>query len=127
MPHHQRAGTTRTLVPGHPIAVLACRYHGFNQPQPIGTYARSAANLPAARVAHELNATPRPTSNVVPDCPNDSGETYMLYFSYGRGRPLLARVDRGGCRYVSNGDVTRPFAPLGLSLRLEAALGRDPL
>jgi len=35
IPHHQRDGTTRTLVPGQPIALLACRYHGFNQPQPV--------------------------------------------------------------------------------------------
>jgi len=125
VPHHQRAGTARTFVPGHPITLLACRYHGFNQPQPIGTFARSAAGLPASSVAHELNATPRPTTSVVPYCPNDSGETYMLYFSYRGGRPLLARVDSGGCRYVTNGDLSRPFPPVELSLRLEAALGRD--
>ncbi len=38
----QRDGTNRTLVPGQPIALLACRYHGFNQPEPIGTLASGA-------------------------------------------------------------------------------------
>ncbi len=127
VPHHQRDGTTRALVPGQPIALLACRYHGFNQPQPIGTFARSATTLPVSQIAHDLNATPRPTSTIVPFCPNDSGETYMVYFSYRDGRPLLVRFDNGGCHYVTNGDLTLPFAPERLTLRLEAALGQDHL
>jgi hypothetical protein len=127
VPHHQRDGTTRTLVPGQPIALLACRYHGLNQPQTIGTFARAATNLPVSQIAHDLNATPRPTSSVLPSCPIDYGETYMLYFSYQDGRPLLVRFDNGGCLYVTNGDLTLPFAPPRLTLRLEAALGRDHL
>jgi hypothetical protein len=114
-------------VPGHPIALLACRYHGFNQRQPIGTFASSSTALRVSQVAHDLNATPRPTNDVVPNCPNDSGETFVLFFSYREARPLLVRFDNGGCRYVTNGDLTLPFGPLGLTLRLEAALGQDHL
>ena len=127
VPHDQRDGTTRTLVPGHPIALLACRYHGFNQPQPIGTFASSTTELQVSQVAHELNATPRPTNGVAPNCPNNSGETSMLYFYFREGHPLLVRFDNGGCRYVTNGDLTLPFGPVGLTLRLEATLGQDHL
>jgi hypothetical protein len=126
VPHHQRDGTTRTLVPGQPIALFACRYHGFNQPQPIGTLAH-ASELPAAFVAHELNATRRPPPGAVYHCPAEFGETYMLYFSYRGGRPLLVRFNHGGCLYVTNGDLTLPFPPPQLTQRLEAALGQDHL
>ena len=39
VPSNQRDGTSNALVPGQPTELLACRYHGFNQAQPIGTLA----------------------------------------------------------------------------------------
>ena len=44
--HHQQPGTASTLVPGHPDRLLACRYHGLNQPEPAGSPARSAHFAP---------------------------------------------------------------------------------
>jgi hypothetical protein len=105
--------------------LLGCRYHGFNQPQPIGSLARSAT-LPAVEIAHELNMS-RPPSGVVPNCPADFGETYLLRFAYADGHPLAVRFNHGGCVYVTNGDVTRLFAPVTLTRQLESALGQERL
>jgi hypothetical protein len=123
---HQRPGTADVLVPGRPITLLACRYHGFNQPEPIGTFARRG-QLPAPEIAGALDAMPRPTSNVVANCPADFGEKYLLYFSYKSGPPLVVQVAHGGCRYVTNGDLAIPFAPVDVTQRLEVALGEDHL
>ena len=108
VPSNQRDGTGNALVPGQPIELLACRYHGFNQAQPIGTLATRAA-LPASDVAGELNQTPIPTHEApIPNCPADFGEKYMLWFRYADGVPLLVSFDDGGCRYVDNGDLRAP-------------------
>ncbi len=112
------------LVPGQPVTLLACRYHGFNQPEPIGTFARGA-RLPAPEIARGLDATPRPQSNVAINCPADFGEKYLLYFGYKSGPPLVVEIAHGGCRYVTNGDLTLPFTPVSVAQRLEAALGQD--
>ena len=106
--------------------LLACRYHGFNQPQRIGTFA-TAARLSASLIARGLNATRRPPAGIVPNCPADFGETYMLWFVYPDGSRLLVRFDHGGCRYVTNGDLNFPFPPTAVTHRLEAALGQDVL
>ncbi len=124
MPHRQRDGTTRTLVPGRPVGLLACRYHGFNQPQRIGSFAR-AAELPPSPIALGLNASQRPPPAIASGCPNDSFEWYMLYFSYRDGRALLVRVSHGGCRYVTNGDLTLEFPPAEVTRVLEVTLGSD--
>jgi hypothetical protein len=124
VPHGQRDGTSRTLVPGQPIVLLACRYHGFNQPQRIGSFAR-AAELPASPIARGLNTSQRPPPGIASGCPNDSFEWYMLSFSYRDGRALLVRVSHGGCRYVTNGDLTLEFPPAEVMQALEAALGSD--
>lgn len=125
IPHHQRPGTTSALVPGEPIALLACRYHGYNQRQGVGTLA-TAADLSASVVARELNASRKPLPGEVSNCVIDFGETYELYFVYSDGPPLLLRFDHGGCQTVTNGDLT-DFPPVEVARQLEAALGSDRL
>ena len=126
VPSHQRAGTDTALVPGHPIGLLACRYHGFNQHASIGTLA-TTATLPPAEVARELNTTPKTKSSVLFNCPADFGETYDLYFAYAVGHAILVRIEHGGCTSVTNGDLTLLFASAPVVRSLEAALGQDKL
>jgi len=74
---HQQPGTASTFVPGHPSELLGCRYHGDNQPQPVGSRATSASFAPGA-IAAELNAA-RPVPKVINFmCPVDFGETVLL-------------------------------------------------
>jgi hypothetical protein len=125
VPSHQRDGTGNALVPGQPTELLACRYHGFNQAQPIGTFATSA-ELPASDVAAQLNQTPIPAPGApIPNCPADFGEKYMLWFRYADGVPLLVSFDHGGCLYVDNGDLRAPFPPVAVTRLLQSALASE--
>lgn len=121
---HQRDGTATSMVPASPTTVLACRYHGFNQPEAHGSLATSAS-IPPADVAASLNAVPVPALGApVPNCPADFGEMYALWFGYPAGPPVLVTVQRGGCAYANNGDRRAPFASAVVS-QLSAALGHD--
>jgi hypothetical protein len=120
---HQIAGTVAASVPGHPNALLACRYHGFNQPQPVSSLAKSA-RVPPEPIAAALNLAPRIQNAAVYHCPIDFGETILLLFEYPNGSRLTVSLALGGCRFASNGDRT-VSAPPAVVASLEAALGHD--
>jgi hypothetical protein len=122
---HQMAGTGSTLVPGAPIALLACRYHGLNQPEPADSLAKSAS-FPPGPIAVALNAQPAIPPGFVSSCPADFGETIVLLFGYADNSRLIVSIGTAGCRFASNGDRFVHADPAALD-RLEAVLGRDPL
>jgi len=122
---HQQVGTAATFVPNHPTELLGCRYHGGNQPQPVGSLATSATIAPDA-IAAQLNAA-RPVPKVINFmCPIDFGETILLIFGYPNGSRLTVSIARAGCRFATNGDH-RIFTPAATLTRLETALGHDNL
>jgi hypothetical protein len=118
---HQIAGTDATLVPGNPIALLACRYHGLNQPDPAGSLAKSAFFDPAP-IAGALNA--QPVTLAIYGCPIDFGDTIVLLFGYSDNSRLAVRISTTGCRFASNGDRVVRIDPATLN-RLQAVLGKD--
>jgi hypothetical protein len=111
-----------TFVPGAPNELLACRYHGFNQAQPIGSLASSSL-LPANSIARELNDA-QPVPSYPHGCTLDSGDEVLLIFGYRDGSHLEADVSTSGCAYASNGSrsVEVPGAVLDT---LQARLGKD--
>jgi hypothetical protein len=120
---HQQPGTASTFVPGHPSELLGCRYHGDNQPQPVGSRATSASFAPGA-IAAELNAA-RPVPKVINFmCPVDFGETVLLIFGYPDGSRLTVSIATAGCEFATNGD-RRIFTPAATVTRLETVLGHD--
>jgi len=121
VPAHQIAGTAAAMVPGHPNVLLACRYHGFNQPQPVGSLAKFARLSPAP-IARALNVLPPVPKDAVFHCLVDFDERILLFFAYPDGSRLTVKIEIGGCRFATNGDRT-VLAPLD---SLEAALGHDP-
>ena len=105
--------------------VLACRYHGLNQPQPSGSLA-GATVLPASAVARVVDSTPiLPPGAPSPNCVEGTGERYVLQFTYRAGPPLTVYVTNDGCIDVDNGDLSG-LAPAALTAQLVAALGSDP-
>ncbi len=119
---HQRDGTQGAMVPDDPRELLACRYHGFNQPQPSGSLASSASFDPT-ETARELNgARPEPARPV--NCPADFGETISLIFRYTGESHLVVAIHTSGCRTATNGDRA-VFAPSATLTRLQAVLGAD--
>ena len=122
---HQQPGTASTFVPGHPSELLGCRYHGDNQPQPVGSLATSATFAPDA-IAAELNAA-RPVPKVINFmCPVDFGETILLIFGDPSGSRLTVSIATAGCEFATNGD-RRIFTPAATLTRLETVLGHDNL
>jgi hypothetical protein len=119
------SGTDTTLVPGTPTALLACRYHGFNQPEPIGTLANAASFSPGP-IATGLDSQPAIPPGVVSNCPADFGETILLHFTYADDSTLTVSISTAGCRYASNGSRTVHVDPATLD-RLQAVLGKDTL
>ena len=119
---HQFPVTTPYFVPSTPGALLVCRYHGLNQPQPEATLASSAQFAPGP-IAAALNAQTAIPRGVVFNCPADFGETIVLIFVYDDLR-LTISVGTSGCRFATNGDRTIHMDPATLT-RLEAVLGRD--
>jgi len=104
VPRHQVRGTASTLVPGTSVALLACRYHGFNQPQPFGSLAASVRVAPSP-VARALNREP-PINPAIYHCPMDAGELLLLLFQYPDGSLLQVHVSMQGCEFATNGDRT---------------------
>jgi hypothetical protein len=121
--HHQIAGTDTSMVPGNPATLLACRYHGLNQPEPVGSFAKSARFDPAT-IADALNAQPVIPPNANYLCPIDFGDTVVLLFGYSDNSRLAVRIGTTGCRFASNGDRVVRIDPATLN-RLQAVLGKD--
>ena len=122
IPTHQLPGTVSTFVPGRPVALLACRYHGYNQPQPSGSLAGSAHFAPGPFVTALNTALPVPDRAY--NCPMDAGERMLVIFAYDDGSRLTASIETMGCGFATNGDrsVVDPTATLE---HLEAVLGHD--
>jgi hypothetical protein len=122
VPTHQRDGTAHTLVPGQPVGLRVCRYHGYGQAQAVGTLARSA-HLAPTLIARELDAIRAPRAE--PSCFAGRFESYALWFTYRDGPPLLVEYSNGGCGGLTNGDFGREFPPDDFTRRLERAVGTD--
>lgn len=123
VPKQHIAGTDSTLVPGDPIELLTCRYHGLNQPEPADTLATSARLAPVSIVA-ALNAQPLVPKDAIFSCPSDTGETIMLIFGYTDGSRLTVSIAFAGCRFANNGDrvVDTPATTLS---QLQDVVGQD--
>src|SRR5262245_40071176 len=76
LPTQQVPGAASSLVPGSPDGLLACRFHGLNQPQPVGSFAAAATFAPAP-IAAALNGAKVPTAGAVYHCPADFGEVIV--------------------------------------------------
>jgi hypothetical protein len=122
LPSRQIPGTATVFVPGRPVHLLACRFHGKNQPQPEGSFAGSATFPPAA-IAEALNQATVPNSDPI-NCPADAGEVIRLRFVDANARILNVGIGTQGCRFASNGDRT-VFTPQSVLSTLEATLGHD--
>jgi hypothetical protein len=119
LPSHAVPGTDTTLVPGHPVSVLACRYHG----PPSGSLASSATFAPAALAAALDDVEVLPKGTEYP-CPIDFGEVILLRFGYDSGRGLDVDLHPWGCRYATNGEL-KVLTPEPLLSELQERLGVD--
>jgi predicted alpha/beta hydrolase len=123
--HHQLPGTASRFVPGYPVELLACRYHGGNQLRAFGSLA-GFAHFASGQIAAQLNAAPSELGGPpLRFCPIDFGEKIILIFGYSKGTRLTASIDMGGCRVATNGDRSISSAPVAVLARLEAVLGHD--
>ena len=107
-PTSDAPGAQQKLVPGHPVAVLVCRYSGLNG-HPRLALIRSRAITDAATVAHlaqGLNALPQPSSGAL-NCPADFADAVLMFFSYARGPGDPVSVGLSGCQDVANGHLHR--------------------
>ncbi|HWS45395.1 MAG TPA: hypothetical protein VN636_06005 [Acidimicrobiia bacterium] len=123
VPPHQVPGTAALFVPGHPVELLACRYHGLNQPQRVGTLAGSA-RLDPTPIAVALNAATVVPNKAAFNCPADFAETILLLFGYADGTALTASVAAAGCRFAHNGDIVVSTSAATLAA-LEEKVGHD--
>jgi hypothetical protein len=121
---HQAAGTATTMVPGHPVALLACRYDIASQ-VPGRSLARSA-HLDPSPIAAALNAQPRIHQPAAYNCAPSRRGTIVLLFGYADRARLTVSIEGNACAFASNGDRT-VGTPATLLARLETALGhRSP-
>ena len=113
------------LVPGTPIAALACRYYGLNDQRP-GTLAQSAqvtgAQL-AALAADLRGEQPWPPGQY--GCPVDVGLADLIVFTYPSGAQADVRVDLTGCASVNDGH-RRLALSAGLLRDLTSLVGASP-
>ncbi len=123
VPPNQVPGSTSTFVPGAPRTLVACRYHGFNQREPVGTLAATARFAPEPFVT-ALNRAPHVPNGAVFHCPLDAAEVIVLHFGYANGETLAVTVSTQGCGFASNGDL-RIRTPATVLDALQARLGRD--
>jgi hypothetical protein len=103
--------------------LVACRYHGLNQHQPVGTLARSE-KLSPRQVAQALdNAEPVPSGGVF-NCPADFGEVVILRFDYASGPAVLVKINATGCKFATDGEAM-VWTPGALQAQLAESLGLD--
>jgi hypothetical protein len=95
-------------VPGHPAAVLLCRYSGLNgHPQLALIRSRAITDITTvADLAHELNALPPPSPGAV-NCPADFADAVLMFFLYAHGPGDPVSVGLSGCQDVANGHLHR--------------------
>ena len=121
-PHQKIAGTASSFVPGDPIDLLACRYHGFRQPRPTESLG-GAAHLDPRPIADAFNReTPIPASEVF-HCPLNISDRFVLIFEYADSSRLQVSIGDSGCGFATNGDL-RVNPATAIINRLQAALGK---
>jgi hypothetical protein len=124
----QEPGLANTVVPGSPVGLLACRFHGRGQPQPDGSFAAAATFRPSNFVT-ALNR-PQPPVKPAPGimCPVPTGGVIVLRFVYADGHILNVNVypNPFGCSSVDNGKHSAEL-PQSVLSTLEATLGHDEL
>ena len=106
------------LVPGTPVAVVICRYAGFDEPQAQGDLAAQAELTSSSRLAPLLAAMDKSQFNAPDDmgCPADNLDTAVLEFVYANKTPDVDVYYDMGCRtfraeagqYIARVDV-RPY------------------
>lgn len=123
----QRSDLSTELVPGKPAAATVCRYHGFNQPEPFRTLARSATvpGTDVAALAATLNGGERIPEGTVDNCPGRSAGSVRVIFKYRSGEAVTIWIDLGGCRIAWNGKA-RVFTSQPAQQRLTDLVGADP-
>jgi hypothetical protein len=126
LPPRQVPGTATALVPGSPVGLLACRYHGAGAWQPPGSFAVSATFAPtpiATALNHATVPPPIPVGSVI-HCPFDLGEVIVLRFAYANRQILNVNVSPLGCRFANNGD-RGVITPQSVLTSLVATLGHE--
>ena len=106
------------LVPGTPVAVVICRYAGFDEPQAQGDLAAQAKLTSSSQLAPLLAAMDKSQFNAPDDmgCPADNLDTAVLEFVYANKTPDVDVYYDMGCRtfraeagqYIARVDV-RPY------------------
>lgn len=107
---HDPAAAQELVAPGAD-SVLLCRYHGMN---PMNRYGRLEYALRVTKRAtiayltHRLDALkPYTGPPRVVACPLDTDAKIVAYFQYGAAREWTVNFELMGCRWVSNGRITR--------------------
>lgn len=128
MPSTMRTVPGSGLVPGTPIAALACRYYGLDDQRP-GTLAQSAqvTGGEVGQLAADVRAgQPFPSApGLAMNCPADFGLSDLIVFTYPSGGQSDVRVDLTGCGSVSNGQQ-RVESSAGLLRDLTSLVGASP-
>ena len=98
-----------SLVPGHPNAVLLCRYTGLNDPRrfTLVSHRLISSHTTVDRLAHALDSLPKFRPGTTLSCPADFGDTMIAFFRYPNGPDDPVTVGLSGCGATTNGQLTR--------------------
>jgi hypothetical protein len=110
-----KAGTL-VLVPGHPSALLICRYGSLEQLGLPGALAGALSVRSPSAVDHlatEFDALRHLVPG--PRCPRFVGRSELFIFRYPNARPVPVRLSMDGCIPVTNGRVVRDGRSLHLA------------
>jgi len=108
----------KVLAPKDPTGGLICRYTGLNgEPnggRPMTLYKTvRVSTTNALRLADALDRIPDVPKGTIYHCPNDVAQYDILILSYANRADVDIRIDRGGCRQITNEYASR----LGLNGR----------
>jgi hypothetical protein len=104
-------GSSETLVPGHPIGALLCRY-ASPSPGPFGAPLRLVSAVRVLKqdvinhLVGELNALP-PRGPIAQSCPDFNGRSSLIVFRYHGAGHARVRISYNGCAHVTNGQIER--------------------
>lgn len=98
-----------SLVPGHPNAVLLCRYSGLNDPRRFTLVSHRLISSPTTvdRLAHALDSLPKIRPGTTLNCPADFADTMIAFFRYPNGPDDPVTMGLSGCGATTNGQLTR--------------------
>jgi hypothetical protein len=110
-----KAGTL-VLVPGHPSALLICRYGSLEQLGLPGALA-GALSVRAPSAVDHLTTEFDALGPLVPGprCPRFVGRSELFIFRYPNAHTVPVRLSMDGCVPVTNGRVTRDGVGLHLA------------